>query len=102
MSVTLDVSKLSGWLNDPAYCRVETRAYGVWGEVRDGRREGVRRERKHSVQGEGLTGYGAESTRGAHLKHAIHVGDFGRVEAQRLVERPCVLPSRNEGIRSGV
>ena len=27
MSVTLDVSKLSGWLNAVASCRVETRAY---------------------------------------------------------------------------
>ena len=26
MSVTLDVSKLSGWLNAVAYCRVERRA----------------------------------------------------------------------------
>eukprot|EP00964_Phaeocystis_antarctica_P014122 scaffold7779_cov62-Phaeocystis_antarctica.AAC.2 len=27
MSVTLEVSKLSGWLNPDAYCRVERRAY---------------------------------------------------------------------------
>ena len=29
MSVTLDVSKLSAWLNADAYCRVERRACGV-------------------------------------------------------------------------
>ena len=29
MSVTLDVSKLSGWLNADAYCRVERRACDV-------------------------------------------------------------------------
>ena len=29
MAVTLDVSKLSGWLNADAPCRVERRAYGV-------------------------------------------------------------------------
>ena len=29
MSVTLDVSKLSGWLNADARCRVERRAYGT-------------------------------------------------------------------------
>ena len=29
MSVTLEVSKLSGWLNDDAHCRDERRAYGV-------------------------------------------------------------------------
>ena len=33
MSVTLDVSKLSGWLNADAPCRVERRAF----EVRAGR-----------------------------------------------------------------
>eukprot|EP00964_Phaeocystis_antarctica_P089365 scaffold57029_cov52-Phaeocystis_antarctica.AAC.2 len=37
MVVTLDVSKLSGWLNANAYCRVERKAYdagrGVGGEV---------------------------------------------------------------------
>ena len=34
MSVTLDVLKLSGWLNALAPCRVETRAYDARGEVR--------------------------------------------------------------------
>ena len=29
MVVTLDVSKLSGWLNAAAFCRVESRAYDV-------------------------------------------------------------------------
>ena len=51
MSVTLDVSKLSGWLNADAPCRVERRAYyagrGVgWG------REGVgRRQRTSGMHG---------------------------------------------------
>ena len=27
ISVTLDVSRLSGWLNADAYCRVQTEAY---------------------------------------------------------------------------
>ena len=40
MSVTLDVSKLSGWLNTTARCRVEKRAYDA-DEVQDGRWEGV-------------------------------------------------------------
>ena len=35
--------------------------------------------------------------RGAHGEHAAHVRDAGRVEAQRLVERLCDLPSRKEG-----
>ena len=41
--VTLDVSKLSGWLNVTAPCRVETSKGGhaMWEEVRPGRREGI-------------------------------------------------------------
>ena len=31
MSVTLDVSKLSGWLNEDAPCRVKKRAYQAGG-----------------------------------------------------------------------
>ena len=33
MSVTLDVSKLSGWSNADAYCQVETRAYDAGREA---------------------------------------------------------------------
>ena len=39
--------------------------------------------------------------RGAHLKHAVHVSDAGRVEAQRFVERIRVLPSAKGGMGSG-
>ena len=39
--------------------------------------------------------------RGAHVEHAVHVRDAGRVEAQRLVERRRGLPSRKEGMRCG-
>jgi len=39
MVVTLDVSKLSGWLNASASCRVERGAYDVRGEMR-GRKVG--------------------------------------------------------------
>ena len=40
-------------------------------------------------------------TRGAHREHAAHVRDLGRVEAERLVERRRVLPSRKAGKRCG-
>ena len=40
MVVTLDVSKLSDWLNTDAPCRVEERTYKV-GSMRAGMREGV-------------------------------------------------------------
>ena len=39
MSVTLDVSKLSGWSNADAFCRVEGRVCDAGSAVRPGRRE---------------------------------------------------------------
>ena len=43
------------------------------------------------------------STLRAHLKHLLHVRDTGRVETQRLVERPRILPIQNGArIRQGV
>ena len=39
-------------------------------------------------------GCAGRGTRGAHIKHELHVCDAGRVPAQRLVERPRVLPRR--------
>ena len=52
MVVTLDVSKLSGWLNADAYCRVERRAYDAERGVGRGR-EGVgRRQRTSGMHGE--------------------------------------------------
>ena len=54
MSVTLDVSKLSGWLNAIARCHVKCRDRGhtIRDEVRAGRRDGVgRRRRKRRARG---------------------------------------------------
>ncbi len=92
MSVTLDVSKLSGSLNAHADCRVERRACewdgpGGVGALGGGGGSGM--------HGEGPTqGCGGQGTRGAHVEHADHGRDAGRVEAERLVERKRVLPSR--------
>ena len=46
---------------------------------------------------------GGQGTGGAHMEHEAHGCDAGSVEAQRLVERPRVLPSRvgKKGIQSG-
>jgi hypothetical protein len=46
MFVTLEVSKLTGWLNAGACCRVKGRGICDAGEARAGRREGVRRWRR--------------------------------------------------------
>eukprot|EP00964_Phaeocystis_antarctica_P055511 scaffold32656_cov108-Phaeocystis_antarctica.AAC.2 len=99
MFVTLDVSKLSGWLNADALCRVERRACGAGRGIRPGRREGVgcRRRKRHAW---GLKA-GAQGTRGAHVEHVLHGRDLGRVEAERLVEHRRGLPRRKAGMRCG-
>ena len=53
MVMTLDVSKLSGWLNADAPCRVEKRAYGAARGARARRREGEgwRRRKRHARGG---------------------------------------------------
>ena len=43
MFLTLEVSKLSGWLNADALCRVERRGHTLRGEVRRGRQGGRHR-----------------------------------------------------------
>jgi hypothetical protein len=98
MSVTLEVSKLSGWLKADASCRVEGRACDAGGERCEpggGRAWGVVAARRAACTcgcgpGQGL---GAKGTRGAHQEHVAHGRDAGGVEAQRLVEGRRALPS---------
>eukprot|EP00964_Phaeocystis_antarctica_P130451 scaffold94312_cov54-Phaeocystis_antarctica.AAC.2 len=53
-----------------------------------------------TARGPGCEGWGGLGhVRGAHVEHLLHGCDAGRVEAQRLVERRRVLPSRKEGVR---
>ena len=102
MSVTLDVSQLSGWLNALAYCRVQGEACREGG-MRAGL-GGVagRRQRRKQRAGEVQTGDGGgRGTGGAHLEHVEHVCDAGRVKAQRLVERTRTLPSPRGSVQSG-
>ena len=55
MVVTLEVSKLSGWLNAFALCRESKGGHAVRGEVRAGRRGGGGRPRRTQLAGEGAT-----------------------------------------------
>jgi hypothetical protein len=105
MVVTLEVSKLSGWLKADAYCRVEGEGMRCGGErcaSREAGGPGVVAAHKRHARGKGPTqGLGAKGTRGAHVEHEVHGRDAGGVEAQRLVEAPRELPSRREGMRCG-
>ena len=68
MFVTLEVSKLSGWLNADASCREsERRACGVWGEVCGRQREAAGDRGARSLQERarlqiGGRGHGEERT----------------------------------------
>eukprot|EP00964_Phaeocystis_antarctica_P052667 scaffold30850_cov73-Phaeocystis_antarctica.AAC.4 len=85
MLVTLDVSRLSAWLNDDALCRVERDTYKE--------RRGANRE----AAGRAV----AVGARGAHVEHALHGCDAERVETQRLVERRRALPFQRKAYSAG-
>ena len=87
MSVTLDVSKLSGWLNADTYCRESKGGYTVRCEVRVGGWEVAGDRRVRSAQGRARL-----QILGAHPEHVAHCCDAGRVEAQWLVEHRRGLP----------
>ena len=89
MLVTLEVSKVSGWLNAFVYCRVQR---GAW-EAGDMQSAGGRRPVGGS--GKHVGALQLEDWAGAepHRKHVPHPRDAGGVEGQRLVERSRVLPS---------
>ena len=92
MLVTLEVSKLSGWLNADADCRESNGGHTVRGEVRPGRREAAGDRGASGVQGRARLQIESSARGGAHLEHAVHGRDAGGVEAQRLVERRRALP----------
>ena len=94
MFVTLDVSRLRGWLNADARCRVEREIIGGGATCGQAGGRVGRGGRWRKQQGGRDCGGSGQGTRGAHVKHARHGSDAGRVEAQRLVERGCTLPSR--------
>eukprot|EP00964_Phaeocystis_antarctica_P045217 scaffold26018_cov44-Phaeocystis_antarctica.AAC.1 len=92
MSVTLEVSKLSGWLNVDAPCREPKEGHAVRGEVQTGRPEVAGGHGARSVQGWARLQIGSRARGGAYSKHLVHARDAGGVEAQRLVERRRSLP----------
>ena len=110
MFVTLDVSRLSGWLNALAFYRAERRAYDAGG-IRARRREGVGRRLCMQHTDEDSAGHRGRGTRGAHPKHIAHGCDTGRVKLSdwlntnapcRVEERTHKVGSMRAGIREGV
>ena len=88
MVMTLEVSKLSGWLNADASCRESKGGHTMWGEVQSTGRPEVAGDRgARSVQGRARLQIANRARGGAHVEHAAHGRDAGGVEAQRLVER---------------
>eukprot|EP00964_Phaeocystis_antarctica_P031273 scaffold17702_cov57-Phaeocystis_antarctica.AAC.3 len=92
MVVTLEVSKLSGWLNADAYCRESKERHAMRGEVQTGRPEVAGDGGARSVQERARLQIGRRERGGAHVEHQGHVRDAGGVEAQRMVERRRALP----------
>ena len=94
---TLDVLKLSGWLNARVFCRVQRGAWEAGGMQSAGGRRPVDGSGKH------VGGIQLENWAGAepHRKHVVHARDAGSVEGQRLVERWRALPSPKGGMLRG-
>ena len=92
MVVTLEVSKLSGWLNAFASCRESKEGHAVRFEMWPGWREAAGDRGARSVQRRARLQIGGRARGGAHVEHGVHGRDAGGVEAQRLVERRRILP----------
>jgi hypothetical protein len=102
MVVTLEVSKLSGWLKADARCRVEGRACDAGGErceLGGGRACGVCwwHDKRH-MHGEKARrkAWGPRARAGTYLEHVTHVRDAGgfpfrniRVEVLHATEEPA-------------
>ena len=105
MVVTLEVSKLRGWLNDAAPCRESKgRACGVGRGMRVGRRGTAGNRGASSVQAQERARMQIRGMArgGAHREHVARACDAGGVEAQRLVERRrALLRVEREGMWCG-
>eukprot|EP00964_Phaeocystis_antarctica_P051393 scaffold29975_cov49-Phaeocystis_antarctica.AAC.1 len=78
MVVTLEVSKLSGWLNADAYCRESKGGHAVWCEVQStGRPKAADHRGACGVQGRARLQIGSRARGGAHGEHVAHVCDAG-------------------------
>ena len=79
MLVTLEVSKLSGWLNADADCRGSKGGHTVRGEVRAGRRDVAGDRGARSVQARARLQTRGSARGGAHVEHETHGRDAGGI-----------------------
>ena len=88
--------------------RVASRAHGARGGLRatgGGTRRAIAVRAQHAQARGRDYRFGRRGRGAAHVKHAVHVRDAGRVPAERLVEGRRVLPrvaSRAHGARGGL
>eukprot|EP00964_Phaeocystis_antarctica_P017161 scaffold9465_cov50-Phaeocystis_antarctica.AAC.3 len=92
ISMTLEVSRLSGWLNLFAPCRESKGGHTVRGEVRTGRSGRRWATAGHAACRRARLQIWGRARGRAHEEHVEHARDAGGVEAQRLVERLRILP----------
>eukprot|EP00964_Phaeocystis_antarctica_P059035 scaffold35033_cov54-Phaeocystis_antarctica.AAC.2 len=92
MFVTLEVSRLSGWLNADAPCREWKEGHAMRRRLQTRRPEVAADRGARGVQERARLQIGRRARGEAHVEHVAHVCDAGGVEAQRLVERPRLLP----------
>ena len=93
MVVTLEVSKLSGWLNAFAPWRGSEGGHTVRGEVRAGRRKALGDSISRSVQGRVQMKTGETTWRGAPCNLGV---EYGCVKGVRHTQRACRLWVRPE------
>eukprot|EP00964_Phaeocystis_antarctica_P031199 scaffold17666_cov66-Phaeocystis_antarctica.AAC.4 len=87
MAVTLEVSKLSGWLNANACCRESKGGHTVRGEGAGREAGGGGRPRRTQRAGEGAAANGGRAWGEAHEEHGVRRCDAGRLfKIQRPVE----------------
>ena len=90
--VTLEVSKLSGWLNALAYCRVERRAHTVRDDVRAGMREAASDRGASRAQGRArlqIGGWAHGEERTWNMPYMVVTLEVSKLSGWLNADAPC-------------